>query len=92
MEKILQAKLKDKEMENVILKNQGVERGWSLSGERQEEQYPAIKYLNETEQYPIKKLCEIIHIARSSYYKWLKRIPSHSQQINEQVVEWIKQH
>ena len=52
----------------------------------------AIRYLNETEQISITKLCEAIHVARSAYYKWLKRTPSRSQQINEQIVEWIKQH
>lgn len=51
----------------------------------------AIKYLNETEQYPIEKLCKIIHLNRSSYYKWLKREPSASQLENEQIVEWIKE-
>ncbi len=48
--------------------------------------------MNEAENYPIQKLCATIHIARSSYYKWLKRTPSHNQQVNEQLAEWIKQH
>ena len=48
--------------------------------------------MNESENYPIQKLCAAIHIARSSYYKWLKRTPSHNQQVNEQLAEWIKQH
>ena len=48
--------------------------------------------MNEAENYPIQKLCAAIHIARSSYYKWLKRTPSHNQQVNEQLAEWIKQH
>lgn len=52
----------------------------------------AIKYLNEKDGYPLEKLCESVHIARSSYYKWLRRSPSQSQLFNEQVVEWIKQH
>ena len=63
-----------------------------MSKARQEDQYLAIKYLNETEKYPIIKLCNAIHVARSAYYKWLIRTPSRRQQINEQVVEWIKQH
>lgn len=63
-----------------------------MSEVRHEELYRAIKYLNETEKYPIVKLCHVLHIARSTYYKWLKRTPSRRQQINEQVVEWIKQH
>ena len=57
---------------------------------QQEDRYIAIQYLNKTEGYPIKKLCERLHICRSAYYKWLKRTPSKSQQINEELVEWIK--
>ena len=43
------------------------------------------------EKYAVKKICTLIHLSRSAYYKWLKRSPSHSQQINEQIVEWIKE-
>ena len=56
------------------------------------DKYIAIKYMNEAEHYPIQKLCAAVHVARSAYYKWLHRTPSHSQQINEQLVEWIKLH
>ncbi len=48
--------------------------------------------MNEAEHYPIQKLCAAVHVARSAYYKWLKRKPSLSQKVNEQLVEWIKQH
>ena len=48
--------------------------------------------MNEAEHYPILKLCTAVHVARSAYYKWLHRTPSNSQQVNEQLVEWIKQH
>lgn len=48
--------------------------------------------MNEKEEYSVIKLCKSLHIARSSYYKWLKRTPSKSQQINEELAEWIKQH
>lgn len=37
----------------------------------------------------MKKLCALIHLNRSAYYKWVKRKPSHSQQVNEKIVEWI---
>ncbi|NLT09332.1 MAG: IS3 family transposase [Ruminococcus sp.] len=63
-----------------------------VSGVWNENKYLAIKYMNEAEHYPIQKLCSAVHIARSAYYKWLKRAPSQNQKINEQVVEWIKQH
>jgi len=33
----------------------------------------------------------LIHLNRSAYYKWLKRKPSDSQKVNEQIVEWIKE-
>jgi len=57
---------------------------------RQENTYLAVKYLNDTKGYPVEKLCRLIHVNRSAYYKWLKRNPSHSQAVNEQIVEWIK--
>jgi len=49
-----------------------------------------VKYLNDTEKYPVKKLCNLIHLNRSAYYKWIKRKPSSSQKANEQIAEWIK--
>ena len=63
-----------------------------ISGVRQEDKYLAIQYLSNKSEYPINKLCKAVHISRSSYYKWLRRTPSNSQQINEQLVEWIRQH
>ncbi len=36
-------------------------------------------------KYPIEKLCQKLHIARSAYYKWLKRVPSQSQLVNEEL-------
>ena len=50
-----------------------------------------MKYLNDTEKYPIRKLCKLKHLNRSAYYKWLRRVPSKSQQINEQIAGWIKE-
>lgn len=50
-----------------------------VSGVRQEDSYIAIRYLHETEKYPVKKLCAILGINRSSYYKWSKREPSGKQ-------------
>lgn len=62
-----------------------------VSGVRNEDSYIAIQYLNKIEGYPIEKLCEKLHICRSAYYKWLKREPSKNQQINEQLIEWIRE-
>lgn len=53
--------------------------------------YLAIKYLHETENIAIEKLCVFVHLNRSSYYKWLKRKPSNSEIENSQLVEWIKE-
>jgi len=62
-----------------------------VSGVRNEVSYIAIQYMNQTEGYPIEKLCESLHICRSAYYKWLKREPSQHQKTNEQLIEWIKE-
>lgn len=62
-----------------------------VSGVRQEESYLAITYLHETEHYSIRKLCFALHVNRSSYYKWKKRLPSTRQEVNEQIILWIKE-
>ena len=62
-----------------------------VSGVRQEQAYIAITYLHVTENYPIQKLCALLHLNRSSYYKWKKRDPSVSQMTNEQIIIWIKE-
>ena len=62
-----------------------------VSGVRQEDSYIAIRYLYEAERYPIVKLCAVLNINRSSYYKWLKRKPSASQLQNEAIIGWIKE-
>lgn len=62
-----------------------------VSGVRQEQAYIAITYLHVTENYPIQKLCALLHLNRSSYYKWKKRVPSVSQMTNEQIIIWIKE-
>lgn len=53
--------------------------------------YLAIKYIHETENIAIEKLCKFVHLNRSSYYKWLKRKPSNREIENSQIVEWIKE-
>ena len=39
----------------------------------------------------MKKLCAILGINRSSYYKWSKREPSTKQMENEEIISWIKE-
>lgn len=62
-----------------------------VSGVRQEDSYIAIRYLHDTEKYPVCKLCAVLSINRSSYYKWLKRKPSTNQVQNEGILSWIKE-
>ena len=62
-----------------------------VSGVRQEDSYIAIRYLHDTEKYPVCKLCTVLNINRSSYYKWLKRKPSTNQVQNEGILSWIKE-
>lgn len=46
--------------------------------------------MNETNSYPIKELCEIIDIQRSSYYKWLNRKESDNEKFNKELLTKIK--
>ena len=62
-----------------------------VSGVRQEDSYIAIRYLHDTENYPIIKLCAVLNINRSSYYKWIKRKSSTNQLQNEEIIGWIKE-
>ena len=62
-----------------------------VSGVRLEDSYIAIRYLHDTQKYPILKLCAVLNINRSSYYKWLKRKPSTNQLQNEEIIGWIKE-
>ena len=62
-----------------------------VSGVRQEDSYIAIRYLHDTENYPIIKLCAVLNINRSAYYKWIKRKPSTNQLQNEEIIGWIKE-
>ena len=62
-----------------------------VSGVRQEDSYIAIRYLHDTQKYPITKLCVAANINRSSYYKWIKRKPSTNQLQNEEINGWIKE-
>lgn len=62
-----------------------------VSGVRQEDSYIAIRYLYDTEKYPIAKLCSVLNINRSSYYKWQKRASSTNQIQNEEIIGWIKE-
>jgi len=48
--------------------------------------YDAIKYVNETLHLPISFLCDILKFNRSSYYKFLNKMPTENDQVNEQIL------
>lgn len=52
--------------------------------------YLAIRDLNVTKSYPIRKLCRIIGIQHSSYYKWLNRTESDNEKFNKELLLKIK--
>ena len=46
----------------------------------------AIKELHEEKDYPIERLCKILSLNRSSYYKWLRRKKSAREIENEKII------
>jgi len=56
---------------------------------RRENIYLAIKATHEDNDISISLLCEIIGIQRSSYYKWLNRVPSERTLENQKLMERI---
>ena len=61
-----------------------------LSRIRQEYLYLAVKELS-AEHYSISAVCDILHLHRSSYYKWLHREKSRREKENEVILQGIKQ-
>lgn len=53
--------------------------------------YLAIKNIHETHDISISMLCEIIGIARSAYYKWLRRKPSKRELENLEIMKEMVQ-
>lgn len=58
---------------------------------RQSHLYEAIKYYAEEYNYPVELSCEILHVARSAYYKWLKGDLGKRVRENEQIAEAIEE-
>jgi len=48
--------------------------------------YLVVKELHENESYPVEKICEILDLNRSSYYKWLHRSKSSRECENEELL------
>lgn len=57
---------------------------------RNVELYQAISELHQEKHYPITHLCQLAGIARASYYKWLKWIPSKQELENRKLAKVIK--
>ncbi|SJZ60605.1 IS3 family transposase [Garciella nitratireducens] len=62
----------------------------NISEVTQEKKYFAISELHKEKSYSISSLCGIAGVARSSYYKWLKRQPSKREKENTKLSEEIK--
>ena len=56
---------------------------------RLENKYLAVKRLSEKKLYPIAKLCGILKLNRSSYYKWLRRDQSGQEAKDKELIDRI---
>ena len=61
-----------------------------LNQARQQHQYRAVEQIHKEKQYPIRVLCEILKLNRSSYYKWLGRKKSVNECQNESLIPLIQ--
>ncbi len=41
--------------------------------------------------YSVNRLCDILNLNRSSYYKWLRRKESQVETENRRIIEWVKE-
>lgn len=74
------------QMENDVLKKiAGAGEGESLSLTRLLLRYQTVKELHEEKGYAVQDLCPLVHIARSSYYKWLNHPKSNHELANEKI-------
>ncbi|WP_162288381.1 hypothetical protein [Enterococcus wangshanyuanii] len=77
------------EVENAIVKKlQGTgkeRRPFSLS--RKENCYVVVYELHKEQGHSIAKLCKVIGVSRSGYYKWLKNEPSALELTTEKIAK-----
>jgi len=52
--------------------------------------YEAVKILSEERSLPVWKLCALLHLTRSAYYRWLNHPKSLREQENERIAEQVK--
>ncbi|OZM56050.1 IS3 family transposase [Lottiidibacillus patelloidae] len=77
--------------ENLLLKKvRGDREGAKINQIRYKVRYIAIKELHEQEKLSILLLCDIAGVTRGAYYKWLKRIPSSQETLNEEIIKEMK--
>lgn len=62
-----------------------------LSGVRQEKKHLAVRSVHEEKHYSVNRLCDILNLNRSSYYKWLRRKESQVETENRRIIEWVKE-
>ena len=58
---------------------------------RQSHLYEAIRYCSEEYDDPVELCCEILHVSRSAYYKWLKCDTGKRIHENERIAEKIEE-
>ncbi|PAE18210.1 IS3 family transposase, partial [Bacillus sp. 7504-2] len=77
--------------ENLFFKKvRGDRKEAKISQIRFEDKYIAIQELHEKENLSIILLCEIAGISRAAYYKWLKRVPTDRELLNEEIMKEMK--
>lgn len=62
----------------------------SLSLTRNLYKYQAIQELSEIKGFPVQKLCCMVHVSRSDYYRWKKNPTSASEKKNSEIAEEIR--
>lgn len=60
-----------------------------LRPEQPEVIYQAVKEVSNS-KYPVEKMCQTLTISRSGYYAWGGRKPSNRKEVNEQILEILK--
>jgi transposase InsO family protein len=57
---------------------------------RHEVAYEAVKTLSDEQSLPVWKLCGLLHLTRSAYYRWIRHPKSLREQENERIAEKVK--
>ena len=52
--------------------------------------YEAIRELSEEKHYPVERLCKYLHVARSAYYRWIKKPVSSNEQRNRELSDKVR--